>query len=93
MPSMASEDRFKQAVIVTLAKRAANRCSNPDCGAITSGPSDDRAGSVNVGEAAHIYGAHPGSARYEELMDSVDRSDITNAIWLCGNCHKLVVLA
>jgi hypothetical protein len=23
-------------------------------------------------------------------MASADRSDITNAIWLCGNCHKLV---
>ena len=34
---MAVEDRFKQSVIVTLAKRAANRCSNPNCGAITSG--------------------------------------------------------
>lgn len=87
---MASEDRFKQSVIVTLAKRSANRCSNPDCGAITSGPTDNPSGSVNVGEAAHIYGAHAGSARYDPAMESADRSDITNAIWLCGNCHKLV---
>lgn len=87
---MAYEDRFKQSLIVTLAKRAANRCSNPDCGAITSGPTDDPSGSVNVGEAAHIYGAHPGSSRYDASMESADRADITNAIWLCGNCHKLV---
>lgn len=87
---MAIEDRFKQAVIVTLAKRAANRCSNPDCGAITSGPTDEPDGAVNVGEAAHIYGANPGSARYDPDMISADRSAITNAIWLCGNCHKLV---
>jgi hypothetical protein len=87
---MATEDRFKQAVVVTLAKRAANRCSNPVCGALTSGPADDPLGSVNVGEAAHIYGANPGSARYDAAMESADRSAITNAIWLCGNCHKLV---
>ncbi|MBD3812519.1 MAG: HNH endonuclease [Betaproteobacteria bacterium] len=87
---MATEDRFKQSVIVTLAKRAANRCSNPDCGAITSGPTDAPDGAVNVGEAAHIYGANPGSARYDVAMDSADRSAITNAIWLCGNCHKLI---
>ncbi|WP_056176655.1 HNH endonuclease [Lysobacter sp. Root604] len=87
---MATEDRFKQSVIVTLAKRAANRCSNPDCKAITSGPTDDPAGSVNVGEAAHIYGANPGAARYDADMSSSARSDISNAIWLCGNCHKLV---
>jgi hypothetical protein len=85
-----SGDRFKQTVISTLAKRAANRCSNPDCNAITSGPSRKRTASVNVGEAAHIFGAHPGSARYDATMTSIDRADITNAIWLCGNCHKLI---
>jgi hypothetical protein len=85
-----SGDRFTQAVINTLAKRAANRCSNPDCNAITSGPSRKRTASVNVGQAAHIFGAHPGSARYDATMTSIDRADITNAIWLCGNCHKLI---
>jgi hypothetical protein len=87
---MATEDRFTKAVVTTLAKRAANQCSNPDCGAITSGPSSEPHASVNVGEAAHIYGANPGSARYDLLMGSSDRGAISNAIWLCGNCHKLV---
>lgn len=87
---MATEDRFKQAVVAILAKRAANRCSNPDCGAITSGPADDPSGSINVGEAAHIYGANPGSARFNAGMASSDRSSITNAIWLCSNCHKMI---
>lgn len=87
---MAIDDRFKQAVIATLAKRAANRCSNPDCGAITSGPSITPDDSVNVGEAAHIYGANPGSARYDNEMSSSERSAISNAIWVCGNCHKLI---
>ncbi len=70
--------------------RAANCCSNPDCGAITSGPADDPSSSVNVGEAAHIYGMNPGSARYDVRMSSSERSDIANAIWLCSNCHKLI---
>jgi len=87
---VASEDRFKSGIVATLAKRAANRCSNPDCLAITSGPAEDRSSSVNVGEAAHIYGANPGSARYDAAMQSVARASIENAIWLCGNCHKLV---
>jgi hypothetical protein len=87
---MAGIDRFKQTAVATLAKRAANQCANPDCGAVTSGPSDDPSAFVNVGEAAHIYGANPGSARYDPAMESADRSAITNAIWLCGNCHKLV---
>ncbi len=87
---MASEDRFKQGIITTLAKRAANRCSNPDCDAITSGPAADPSGSVNVGEAAHIYGANPGSARFDPQMTPADRGAITNAIWLCATCHKKV---
>lgn len=87
---MASEDRFKAAVVLTLAKRAANRCSNPDCQAVTSGPADEPDRSVNVGEAAHIYGANPGSARYDPEMAPAERASISNAIWLCGNCHKIV---
>jgi hypothetical protein len=85
-----SEDRFSRPVIELVAKRAANTCSNPDCNAVTSGPSDDPQKSVNVGEAAHIFGALPGSARYLADMSSAERSDITNAIWLCRNCHKMV---
>lgn len=87
---MANPDRFKRAVIVTLAMRAANQCSNPDCRAITSGPSMDPSNSVNVGEAAHIYGANSGSARYDPKMLSSDRSALSNAIWLCATCHKIV---
>nr|WP_275255759.1 HNH endonuclease [Achromobacter ruhlandii] len=73
-----------------MAKRSANRCANPDCGALTSGPTRDPNDAVNVGEAAHIFGAHPGSARYDSKMTASERRAITNAIWLCGNCHKLV---
>lgn len=87
---MASEDRFKSNVVATLGKRAANRCSNPDCTATTSGPASDPARSVNVGYAAHIYGANPGSARYDPEMASAERGSIANAIWLCGNCHKMI---
>lgn len=87
---MAAEDRFKQAVVLALSRRAANRCSNPACHAITSGPSDDPQKAVNVGEAAHIYGANSGSARYDPNMGAAERSSITNAIWLCANCHKIV---
>jgi hypothetical protein len=87
---MSIENRFRQSVILTLARRSANRCANPECGALTSGPADEPTGSVNLGEAAHIYGAHPGSARYDVKMTSSDRSAITNAVWLCGNCHKRI---
>ncbi|MBU9548128.1 HNH endonuclease [Burkholderia multivorans] len=83
-------ERFKQATVDTLVKRAANTCSNPDCMALTSGPSNVDASAINLGEAAHIFGARPGSARYDAQMSDGERSDITNAIWLCRNCHKKV---
>jgi hypothetical protein len=83
-------DRFRRPIVEALAKRAAYRCSNPGCAAITSGPAEDETRSITVGEAAHIYGARPGAARYDPLMGSAERSAITNAIWLCRNCHKMV---
>ncbi|MBZ2171555.1 HNH endonuclease [Nitratidesulfovibrio sp. SRB-5] len=87
---MATESRFKPAVIAALAKRAASRCSNPECNALTSGPSSNPTQSINVGEAAHISGANPGSARYDPSMTEAERSHISNAIWLCSNCHKII---
>lgn len=74
----------------TLAKRAANWCSNPECRALTSGPSDAPEKAINIGEAAHIYGAKKGAARYRADMTDASRSEITNGIWLCRNCHKLI---
>ena len=83
-------DRFNRITVETLAKRSANRCSNPDCTAITSGPADDETKAITVGEAAHIFGAMPGSARYDANMLPAERGAITNGIWLCRNCHKIV---
>jgi hypothetical protein len=83
------EDRFLKPIVETVAKRAGNICSNPDCQAITSGPSAERARSVSVGEAAHIFGANAGSARFNPGMSAAERADVTNAIWLCRICHKL----
>jgi hypothetical protein len=83
-----SDERFGRSVVEMLAKRAASICSNPECGILTIGPAgeDDRANVI--GEAAHIYGARPGSARFDPAMSVADRGDITNGIWLCCNCHK-----
>jgi hypothetical protein len=84
------EERFSRSVVDVLAKRAANTCSNPECGAVTAGPAEEQDRAIIVGEAAHIYGARPGSARFDKEMHDSDRSDITNGIWLCRNCHKIV---
>ena len=84
------EDRFSKIIVETLAKRAANICSNPECRAQTAGPADVVDRSINTCEAAHIYGAKPGSARHEPEQQSINRSDIANGIWLCRNCHGMI---
>lgn len=81
---------FNQKTIDTLAKRAAFICSNPDCRVSTVGPNSDPKKSTVIGEAAHIFGARPKSKRYRSKMTDVARAEITNAIWLCRNCHKLI---
>lgn len=81
---------FDKNTIDTIAKRAGFICSNPDCRVKTVGPNTEAEKSIIIGEAAHIYGARPISKRYKEDMNDTARAEITNAIWLCRNCHKII---
>lgn len=83
-------DNFKAPTIVTLAKRAGFRCSNPDCAKPTIGAAAGHQGIVNVGVAAHITAASPKGPRYDSTRTSAERSDPLNGIWLCQVCAKLV---
>ncbi|WED21487.1 tetratricopeptide repeat protein [Vibrio sp. JC009] len=42
--------------------------------------------STSTGIAAHIYAASENGPRFNKLMSSEDRKDISNGIWLCCNC-------
>jgi hypothetical protein len=84
------DDYFPEEVKRVLANRAANVCSNPRCGATTSGPQEDPTKALNIGVAAHITAASPGGARYDESLTAEQRKDARNGIWLCQNCAKLV---
>lgn len=81
---------FNQKTIDALAKRAGFKCSNPDCRVSTVGPNSDPQKATIIGEAAHIYGARPGSPRYQASMSDFARAEISNGIWLCRNCHKKI---
>lgn len=81
---------FNKNTVETLARRAAYKCSNPDCRINTVGPNSDPNKAITVGEAAHIYGAREGAKRFKTTMSVGARAEITNAIWLCRNCHKLI---
>ena len=83
-------DDFNEATRTTLARRAAHRCSKPDCRAPTSGPATDVQGTVNVGVSAHITAAARGGPRYDESLTADERRNVSNGVWLCQTCGKLV---
>lgn len=84
------EDDFPIPAKELLAKRVAQRCSNPGCDHPTSGPQDDPAKAINVGVAAHITAASTGGPRYDPSMEPAQRRSAENGIWLCQTCAKLI---
>ena len=88
---MNDRDSFAKPVIDAIAKRASYICSNPNCRAMTLGPSENDPGKVLfVGRAAHISGAAPGGARYDPSLSAEQRRAITNAVFLCSNCADMI---
>lgn len=83
-------DDFNQQTKDTLAKRVAYICSNPKCKMLTIGPNTDQNKTINIGVAAHISAASKGGKRYESTLLPKQRSSISNAIWLCQSCSKLI---
>ena len=83
-------DEFPEAVKVIVSRRVGNRCSNPRCRALTSGPQEDPSKCTNIGVAAHITAAAQGGPRYSASLTTEQRKHAENAIWLCQNCAKLI---
>ncbi len=84
-------DDFSKPTIRTLGERAAFICSNPDCKAMTLGPSseaDDKI--IYFWRAAHICGASTQWPRYNKNMSTEERKAISNAIYLCCNCADMI---
>lgn len=45
---------------------------------------------VFIGEAAHIYGENPGSARYKESLSPKFVNSCDNLLMLCPKCHSVI---
>lgn len=86
---MTSGPDFSEITKQTLAKRAGQTCSDPECRRPTSGPHSDETKAVNLGEAAHIHAARLG-ARYDINMTNEQRRAISNGIWLCEECARKI---
>lgn len=79
-------DRTKRAI----QDRAGNRCSNPDCRVLTSGPNAHPEKSTKIGVAAHITAASPGGARFDPSLTTEQRRSAENGIWLCQTCAHFI---
>jgi hypothetical protein len=83
-------DDFAERIKFATAARVGHCCSNPDCRCRTSGPRAEPEKAVNIGVAAHISAASPKGPRYNPDISPQERRSISNAIWLCQNCAKLI---
>lgn len=81
-----ARDEFPESVKRTAALRVGYMCSI--CRKPTAGPHSDPQKFLVTGEAAHINGAAPGSARYDPNQTEGERNGIANAIWVCATCHR-----
>lgn len=83
-------DEFGDDVKRAIAGRAADRCANPQCRALTGGPTNDRMKSFNVGVAVHIRTVASRGHRYDPALSNEEYRDQSNAIWLCQRCASVI---
>lgn len=83
-------DEFTEKTKRVIQDRAGNRCSNPECRVLTSGPNAHPEKSTRTGVTAHIAAASPGGPRYNPNQTSDQRQSAENGIWLCQNCGHFV---
>jgi len=73
-----------------LRERVAFMCSYPYCRRLTVRMKAGTDDSVVLGEAAHICGAAPGSARFDNAMSASECKSFANGIWLCTFCARMI---
>lgn len=79
---------FTPSIREQLANEVGAKCSANHCRKPTGSPSNAKFGLPNVGDAAHIKGSRPNTARYDEKQHEEERESAGNGIWLCPDCHR-----
>src|SRR2546426_380798 len=90
MARLTMRDDFSKTATEALGKRVGFLCSNPECRQPTTGPQEKQGAVINIGVAAHLTAAAPGGPRYDATLSTDQRRSISNGIWLCQSCAKLV---
>ncbi len=78
-----SEGEFTEKTKRIIADRAGHVCSRPHCRVAPRGPHSESDKAANIGVAAHISGAAPKSARWDEGLLKAERKAPENGVWLC----------
>jgi hypothetical protein len=86
----AMRDEFQERKKRIIQERAGNRCSNPDCRVLTSGPNAHPERTTRTGVAAHITAAAVGGPRYNPQLTPEQRRSAENGIWLCQTCAHFI---
>lgn len=81
---------LKVKVKIYLAFKSGGVCAHPECQMrLTEDSAGDDEGVV-IGEAAHIFGEKPGSARYDATKSIEFLNSAENLIYLCPTHHTLI---
>ncbi len=80
---------FSQKTINDLAKRAAYKCCNCKISTLCASESSD-CDYAHTGQAAHIIAASQNGPRSNESSTTEEKTSISNGIYLCQICAKLV---
>lgn len=83
-------DDFPLRVRRQIEGKSGFRCSNPVCGRMTIGPSQDGGKVVNLGVVAHICAAAPNGPRYDASMTPEERRAEDNGLLLCRYCASWI---
>lgn len=79
-----------QKVKLLLAFKSHDMCAFPDCRSKLTTNVTEQDGEVILGEAAHIRGVKPGSARHDSSYPANKLHSFENLIYLCPNCHTRI---